>query len=62
MTVRSILGPAACLAATVFSASSAGSTPLHPAYDLQGPGLSIAVAGAGMLGPTGRSQTLTVNR
>jgi hypothetical protein len=61
MTVRSILAHAACLAVTVFSASPAGSTPLHPAYDLRGPGLSIAVAGAGMLGPTGRSQTLTVN-
>jgi len=61
MTVRSILGLAACLAVTVLSASPAGSTPLHPAYDLQGPGLSIAVAGAGMMGPTGRTQTLTVN-
>lgn len=61
MTVRAILGPAACLAVTVFFSSPAGSTPLHPAYDLRGPGLSIAVAGAGMLGPTGRTQTLTVN-
>ncbi|HEV2853285.1 MAG TPA: hypothetical protein VHC97_10820 [Thermoanaerobaculia bacterium] len=36
-------------------------TPLHQAFDLQGPGLSIAVAGAGMLGPGGRSRSLTVN-
>lgn len=36
-------------------------TPLHPAFDLQGPGLSLAVAGAGMLGPGGRSKSLALN-
>jgi hypothetical protein len=36
----------------------ARATPLHPAFDLQGPGLSISVGGAGLL--TSRSQILTV--
>lgn len=58
--VPSVLGPAACLAVLLQPSSSWG-TPLQPAYDLRGPGLSIAVAGAGLFGPTGRSRTLTVN-
>ena len=59
MSARSTLGPAVCLASLLFS-SPAVATPLHPAFDLRGPGLSVAVAGAGLLGPTGRSRTLTV--
>ena len=58
--VRSLIGTSLCFAAALSVASSVRATPLRPAFDLQGPGLSIAVAGAGMLGPAGRSQTLTV--
>jgi hypothetical protein len=59
---RSIAYPSVCLVvAVLFSGSALRATPLHPAYDLQGPGLSIAVAGAGMAGPTGRLRILTVN-
>lgn len=50
----------ACLASLVLSAGT-GATPLHLAYDLKGPGLSIAVAGGSLFGPTGRLRTLTVN-
>jgi len=59
-TSRSLTVPSiCCLAAALLSGPlPAGATPLHPAFDLQGPGLSIAVAGAGLL--TGRSQTLTL--
>jgi hypothetical protein len=61
-TARSFTGPSLCFAMALAIASPAvRATPLHPAFDLQGPGLSIAVAGAGFSGPAGRSQTLTVN-
>ncbi len=59
-TVRSLIGISLCFAAALSAASAIHATPLHPAFDLQGPGLSIAVAGVGMSGPTGRSKTLTV--
>lgn len=59
--VRASTGPTACLAAVILCTSPVGATPLHRVFDFQGPGLSITVAGAGMMGPTGRSQTLTVN-
>src|SRR4051812_36269465 len=55
--VRRITGSSLCLAVAL-SAAAAHGTPLHPAFDLQGPGLSIAVAGAGLL--ANRSQNLTV--
>lgn len=57
---RSLTLPSVCcLAAALLSGLlPAGATPLHPAFDLQGLGLSIAVAGAGLL--TGRSKTLTL--
>lgn len=50
-----------CLALTTMSSSPGAlcATPLRPAFDLQGPGLSLAVAGAGLLG--GRSRRLIVN-
>jgi hypothetical protein len=57
---RSLTGIFLCFAAALSVASAVRATPLHPAFDLQGPGLSMAVAGAGMLGPTGRSKTLTI--
>lgn len=59
-TSRSLTVPSfCCLAAALLSGPSpAGATPLHPAYDLQGPGLSISIAGAGLT--TSRSQTLTL--
>lgn len=58
---RSLTGPSVCLAATLCSGSvPAGGTPLHPAYDLQGPGLSISVAGAGLTASRSRTLTLTV--
>lgn len=51
--------PSLCLVAVLSSCLlPAGATPLHPAYDLQGPGLSISVAGAGLM--TGRPQALTL--
>jgi hypothetical protein len=57
---RSLTGPSVCLAAALVSCClPAGATPLHPAYDLQGPGLSISLAGVGLL--TSRSQNLTLN-
>jgi hypothetical protein len=60
--VRSITGTSVCLAAAVLSSGLAlRATPLHPAYDLRGPGLSIAVAGGGLQGPTGRLRILTVD-
>jgi len=55
--VRWIASPSLCLAVAL-SAAAARGTPLHPAFDLQGPGLSIAVAGVGLL--ANRSQNLTV--
>jgi hypothetical protein len=51
--VFSVLGSLS-LSVSVFA------TPLRPAFVLDGTGLSIAVAGAGMLGPSGRSRNLTV--
>jgi len=54
-------GLAACLAIAAPSAGLLQATPLHPAFDLEGPGLSMAIAGAGMLGPGGRSRNLTLN-
>jgi hypothetical protein len=50
----------ACLAFLALSAVG-GATPLQPAYDLRGPGLSIAVAGGSLFGPTGRLRILTVD-
>jgi hypothetical protein len=59
-TFRSLTVPSFCClaAALLFGPLPAGATPLHPAYDLQGPGLSISIAGAGLM--TSRSQTLTL--
>ncbi|HEX9944584.1 MAG TPA: hypothetical protein VGG03_21445 [Thermoanaerobaculia bacterium] len=57
--LRPFNGALACLTLAALAASPLRATPLRPAFDLEGPGLSIAVAGAGML--TGRSRTLTVN-
>jgi hypothetical protein len=54
LLTRSFTG-ALVLAALTTGAGALQATPLRPAFDLRGPGLSIAVAGAGMLGPTGRS-------
>lgn len=45
--------------AFVAGAAALGATPLRPAFDLQGPGLSIAHAGAGLLG--GPPRSLVVN-
>ena len=36
-------------------------TPLHPAFDLQGPGLSVAQAGLGLEGWNGAARTLTLD-
>jgi hypothetical protein len=60
MCVLSTVGRFACLASLLLTAV-AGATPLHPAYDLRGPGLSISVAGGSLFGPTGRLRILTVN-
>jgi len=54
-------GLTACLAIAAPSAGLLQATPLHPAFDLEGPGFSVAIAGAGMLGPGGRSRNLTLN-
>jgi len=61
-TVR-FTGFLACLSLAVLAAGPGAlrATPLHPAFDLRGPGLSVAIAGAGMLGPGGRSRILTLN-
>ena len=60
--VQSIFRVLACLTlVTSFDPSTLRATPLHPAFDLQGPGLSLAVAGAGMLSPGGRSRSLALN-
>jgi hypothetical protein len=45
--------------AFIAGAAALGATPLRPAFDLQGPGLSIAHAGAGLLG--GPPRSLVVN-
>lgn len=54
---RAAISSAICLGLVALTAAA---TPLRPAFDLQGPGLSIAVAGAGLLPPAGRSRTLTL--
>ncbi|HEX7183635.1 MAG TPA: hypothetical protein VF756_17500 [Thermoanaerobaculia bacterium] len=43
------------------SAPGAEATPLHPAFDLQGPGLTVAYAGVGLNGLGAGSRSLTVN-
>lgn len=45
--------------ASIVGATALGATPLRPVIDLQGPGLSIAYAGAGLLGR--QPQSLVVN-
>lgn len=45
-------------ASTILLGSGAAATALFPAHDLEGPGLSVAYAGAGLLG--GRSRNLPV--
>ncbi len=56
--VRSICGVLACLTLALLDSNVLWATPLHPAFDLQGPGLSLAVAGAGLLGSRSRSLVL----
>ena len=46
---------------TVFLASSLAATPLRQAYDLQGPGLTLAQAGTGLVGLGGGARTLTLD-
>lgn len=57
MVMRSLVALAVCLLAALPLAA----TPLHSAYDLQGPGLSLAYAGTGLqkLGAGARNLTLT---
>jgi hypothetical protein len=59
-TARSTTGALVLLILAALS-NPLRATPLYQAFDLQGRGLSIAVAGAGMLGPGGRSRSLTIN-
>jgi hypothetical protein len=54
---RAVVDSAICLGLVAMAAAA---MPLRPAFDLQGPGLSIAVAGAGLLPPAGRSRALTL--
>jgi hypothetical protein len=44
----------------VVGATALGATPLRPAFDLEGPGLSIAHAGAGLLGRASRNLVVNI--
>jgi hypothetical protein len=52
---------AVCVLLLVFQLSVLEATPLHPAFDLQGEGLTMAVAGVGLAGGRGTPRTLTIN-
>ncbi|HYG64238.1 MAG TPA: hypothetical protein VEL74_16800 [Thermoanaerobaculia bacterium] len=49
------------LSSALASSSSLEAAPLHPAYDLQGPGLSLAHAGIGLAGLAAGTRTLTLD-